>query len=74
MTSRYVAAGLRVAQELGGIAVTVQRPGLYPARKTVLSCGGRNLCIVETGWASMEIAEPGDNVLEFRKTAEEVIG
>ena len=46
--------GLKVAQELGGVAVTVQKPGLYSAEKAVLSRGGRNLCIVETEWIGVE--------------------
>lgn len=49
MTSKCVMAGLRVAQELGGMTVTVQKPGPYSAEKAVLSCKGR---IVETEWVS----------------------
>lgn len=52
MTSKYVLTGLKVAQELGGMTVTVQKPGLYSAEKAVLSHKGRNLCIVETEWVS----------------------
>lgn len=52
MLSKYVMAGLRVAQELGGITVTVQKPGLYSEEKAILSHNGRNLCIVETEWVS----------------------
>ena len=54
MMSKYVMAGLRVAQELGGVTVTVQKPGVYSAEKAVLSHGGCNLCIVETEWISVE--------------------
>lgn len=54
MMSRYVMAGLKVAQELGGVSVTVQKPGLYSAEKAVLSRGEHNLCIVETEWVSVE--------------------
>lgn len=54
MTSRYVMVGLKVAQELGGVTVTVQRPGLYSAEKSVLSREGHDLCIVETEWISVE--------------------
>lgn len=50
MVSKYVMAGLRVAQELGGVSVTVQKPGIYSAEKAVLSRDGRNLCILETEW------------------------
>lgn len=52
MMSKYVMAGLKVAQELGGVTVTVQKPGLYSVEKAVLSHKGRNLCIVETEWIS----------------------
>lgn len=48
MMSRYVMAGLRVAQELDGVVVTVQKPSYYSAEKAVLSRGEHNLCIVET--------------------------
>lgn len=47
MTSKCVLAGLRVAQELGGMTVTVQPPELYSMEKVILSYKGRNLCIVE---------------------------
>lgn len=52
MMSKYVMAGLRVAQELGGMTVTVQKPGRYSAEKAILSHKGRNLRIVETEWVS----------------------
>lgn len=54
MMSKYVMAGLEVAQELGGISVTIQKPGLYSAEKAVLSREGRNLCVIETEWVSVE--------------------
>lgn len=54
MMSKYVMTGLRVAQELGGIAVTVLKPSRYSAEKVVLSRGDRNLCIVETEQTSVE--------------------
>lgn len=54
MMSKYVMAGLRVAQELGDIVVTVQKPGRYSAEKAILSRGDRNLCIVDTEWISVE--------------------
>ena len=47
MTSKCVLAGLRVAQELGGMTVTVQPPEFYSMEKVILSYKGRNLCIVE---------------------------
>lgn len=52
MTSKYVLAGLRVAQELGCCNVTVRQPGLYSMEKVVLSHKGRNLCIVGPEWVS----------------------
>ena len=54
MLSKYVMAGLKVAHELGGVSVTVQKPGLYSAEKAVLSRGGCSLCIVDTEWVSVE--------------------
>lgn len=54
MMSGYVMAGLRVAQELGGVVVTVQKPGYYSSEKAVLSRGERNLSILETEWISVE--------------------
>nr|DAV65857.1 MAG TPA: hypothetical protein [Caudoviricetes sp.] len=54
MMSKYVMAGLEVAQELGGVSVTVQKPGLYSAEKAVLSGRDHNMCIVETEWIGVE--------------------
>lgn len=47
-------AGLRAAQELDGVVVTVQKPSCYSAEKAVLSRWEHNLCIVETEWTSVE--------------------
>ena len=52
MMSKCVMAGLKIAQELGGMTVTVQKPGPFSAEKVILSRNGRNLCIVETEWVS----------------------
>lgn len=52
MTSKYPMAGLKVAQELGDMTVTVQKPGPCAVEKVIVSHKGRNLCIVETEWVS----------------------
>lgn len=67
MTSKYVMAGLKVAQELGGMTVTVQKPGLYSAEKAVLSHKGRNLCIVGT-----ELVSASEHEQCIRKAIEEI--
>lgn len=54
MLSKYVLTGLRVAHELGGIAVVVRKPSRYSAAKAVLFCGENNLCILETERVSVE--------------------
>lgn len=54
MMNKYVMAGLRVAQELGGIVVTVQKPGLCLAEKAVLFNDTYNLRIVEAERISVE--------------------
>lgn len=54
MMSEYVLTGLRVAQELDGIAVTVQKPSIYSAEKAVLFCRDNNLFVLETEQISVE--------------------
>ena len=53
MTSKYIMAGLKVAQKLGDMTVTVQKPGPYSIEKVIVSHKGRNLCIVETACVSV---------------------
>ena len=45
--SKYVMAGLRVAQDIGGVAVTVQPPGMFSEEKAVISVNGRNMQIID---------------------------
>ena len=54
MTNKYVLAGLKVAQELGGVTVTVQKPSRYWAWKTILFNRDNNLCALETEQISIE--------------------
>lgn len=56
MMSKYVLTGLTVAQEMGGISVTVQKPGPYSAEKAVLfhASNSSNLCVIETECVSVE--------------------
>lgn len=54
MMSKYVLVGLKVAQELGDIAVTVQKPSIYSVEKAVLFYENNNLCIIETKLISVE--------------------
>ena len=54
MLSKYVMTGLKVAQELGNMTVTIQKPRPYSEEKAVLSREGRNLCIVETKRVSVD--------------------
>ena len=54
MMSKYVLVGLKVAQELGGIAVTAQKPSIYSAEKAVLFNRDNNLCVLETEQISVE--------------------
>ena len=51
-TSKYVMAGLRVAQDIGGVAITVQPPGMFSEEKAVISVKGRNMQIIDIEYIS----------------------
>lgn len=51
-TSKYVMAGLRVAQDIGGVAVTVQPPGIFSEEKAIISVKGRNIQIIDIEYIS----------------------
>lgn len=51
-TSKYVMAGLEVAQDIGGVAVTVQPPGIFSEEKSVISVKGRNIQIIDIEYIS----------------------
>ena len=53
MTSKYVMAGLRVSQDIGGVAVTVQPPGMFSEEKAVISVKGRNIQIIDIDYISV---------------------
>lgn len=57
MTNKYVPAGLKVAQELGDVTVTVRKPSRYWAEKAVLFNRDNNLCVLETEQISVEERE-----------------
>lgn len=54
MTSKYVLAGLKVANDIGGVTVTVQQPGRFSEEKAVVSSKGRNLQIVDIEYLGVE--------------------
>ena len=54
MTGKYVQAGLEVAQDIGGVTVTVQPPGLCSEEKAVISINGRNMQIVDVDHISVK--------------------
>lgn len=47
MTSKYVMAGLRVAQDIGDVTITVQPPDIFSEEGSVVSVEGRNMQIID---------------------------
>lgn len=54
MTSKYVQAGLKVAQDIGGVTVTVQPPGRFSEEKAIISVKGRNMQVIDIEYLGAE--------------------
>lgn len=54
MMSKYVLAGLEVAQDIGGVTVTAQPLGAFSEEKAIISVRGRNIHIVDIEYISVE--------------------
>lgn len=68
MISKYVMAGLRVAQDIGGVTVTVQPPGMFSEETAVISVEGRNMQIIDIDYigASEHAARLYDAIMKLK--------
>ena len=71
MLGKCILAGLEVAQDIGGVAVTVQPPGMFSEEKAVVSFRGRNISIVDTEYigAKEHARKLYDAIMELKERA-----
>lgn len=69
MTNKYVLAGLKAAQDIGGVAVTAQPPGTFSEERAVISVRGRNIQIIDIEYISAKehAKRLYDAIMELKK-------